>query len=65
MKDNAHHCNLAGTLENLSLDPLFGNNSEENAPDYERIPALILFSVKSLPVFNRITHFTGKAYFAQ
>ena len=31
MKDNTHHCNLAGTLENLSLDPLFGNISEENA----------------------------------
>ena len=22
MKDNAHHCNLAGTLGNLSIDPL-------------------------------------------
>ena len=42
MKDNAHRCKLAGTLENLSFDPLFGNNSEENAPDYERIPVLIL-----------------------
>ena len=42
MKDNAHHCNLAGTLENLSHDPLFGNNSEKNSPDYEQIPVLIL-----------------------
>ena len=42
MKDNEHHFNLAETLENLSLDPLFGNNSEENAPDYERTPASIL-----------------------
>ena len=29
MKYNVHHCNVAGTLENLSLDPLFGNNREE------------------------------------
>ena len=42
MKDNAHHCNLAGTLVNLSLDLLFGYNREENVPDYERIPALTL-----------------------
>ena len=66
MKDNAHRCKLAGTLENLSFDPLFGNNSEENAPNYEQIPVLILelFSVKSLLVFTRITHFTSKVYFA-
>ena len=31
MKDDAHHCN-----------PLFNNKTVENAPDYERIPALIL-----------------------
>ena len=41
MKDNAHRCNLAGTLENVILDRVFGNNREENAPDYEQIPALI------------------------
>ena len=67
MKDNTHHCNLAGTLENLSLEPLFGNISEENAPDYKRISALILhlFSVKSLLVSTRIIRFTSKVYFAQ
>ena len=42
MKDNAHHCHLAGTLENLSLDPLFEKNRKENTLDYERIPAVIL-----------------------
>ena len=42
MKDNAHHCNLAGTLDNLSFDPLFCDNSEENAPNYEWIPGFIL-----------------------
>ena len=64
MKDNAHHCNLAGTLENLSLDPLFRDNSEENAPNYERIPALFLHfvSVKSLLVFTRIIHFTSNGH---
>ena len=41
MKDNAYRCNLAWILENLILDPLFRNNREQNAPDYERIPALI------------------------
>ena len=67
MKENAHYCNIPGTLQNLSFDPLFGNNSEENAPDYEQIPALILqlFSLKSLLVFTRIIHFTSKVYFAQ
>ena len=42
MKDNACHCYLAVTLENLSLDSLFDNSKEGNAPDYERILALIL-----------------------
>ena len=35
MKDNAHRCNLAGTLENLILGRLFSNIREEDAPDYE------------------------------
>ena len=41
-ESNARRSNLAGALDHLSFDPLLDNNMDENARDYEQIPALIL-----------------------